>query len=653
MSEREVPPLAFGEVPPLAFGSWPSPITTDLLVAGATGLTDVWVEADGDTVWWSETRPSEGGRTAVCRRGADGELTEVTGPADDARSRVHEYGGGAWWVHGGELFWVHGADQRIRRRRPGAPAVELTPEPPRERSLRYADGRVSPDGRWVVCVRETHAEGVDGGHGRVDNEIVAVDASGTQEVRALVSGPDFVSNPRISPDGTTLAWLQWNHPDMPWDATELWVGSWRDGTLTDARRLAGAGGAEWLFQPEWSPDGSLWWVSDANGWSQVMRSSPPHDAGGVEVRADLHGAEVATPPWVFGVSRLVVNDEGAAYALTRPGGDVVVLPGGHEVDLGSTVVTLAASRDGVVAIVGSHQHERALVRHRRSGDTEVVVAGRDLPSLGVTADLLPEPEPIAFPTTGGETAHALFYAPANPEARPPEGELAPLLVLAHGGPTGSARNELALNLRFWTSRGFAVVDVDYRGSTGYGRAYRRALDGRWGVADVDDCVAAVRHLTGTGRVDPQRVAIRGGSAGGFTVLCALTFHEVFTAGISRYGIGDLETLAADTHKFEARYLDRLVGPYPDRRDVYVERSPIHHVERLSCPMLLLQGLDDAVVPPQQAEAMAAALATNGVAHTLVTFEGEGHGFRRAETIVAAQQAELDFLAEQFGFTPAG
>jgi len=628
-------------------------------VAGAVGLGEVVV--DGGDVWWAESRPDEGGRTVVVRRTPDGTVADAVPPEVDVRSGVHEYGGGAWWVSDGVLVHARRSDERLVRRAPDGGHTLLTPEPAVPRGLRYADGRTTPDGRWFVCVREDHGAGT----GEPANELVAVAMDGSMEVRVLVSGPDFVSSPRTSPDGSRLAWIRWDHPDLPWDDTQLWVGDLSpDGDLTDPRRLDDGRG-ESFFQPGWLGDGTLLVVADRDEWWHLYRVDV---ASGGFAQLTSGRFEVATPQWVFGLSRYAVVGGDVWFARREAGLDRlgVLHPDGAVTDVeplgdgpstrASSIGSLAAFGDGIVAVVASWTGEPTLVAVEADGST-VLRAPRDLgDDVGVGSDWLPIPEAIEFPTgpnaVGPETAHALVYPPTSPDHRGVDGEMPPLVVLVHGGPTGSVRTQLQLAVAYWTSRGFAVADVDYRGSTGYGRPYRHRLRGGWGVLDVEDCVAVARHLAARGRVDGDRLAIRGGSAGGFTVLAALAFHDAFTAGASRYGIADLAALAAETHKFEARYLDRLVGEWPADEATYRERSPIHHVDRLSTPLLLLQGSEDRVVPPSQAHAMADALRTRGVPFALVEFPDEGHGFRKADNVVRALEAELAFFARCFGFDPA-
>ena len=673
------------------YGAWPSPITPESLAAGSVRVTTL--VADGADLWWSETRPAAKGRTALVRRGADGSMREVTPPEANVRSRVHSYGGAAWWAQGGVCVYSDDADFRLRRLGPGdGEAVVLTPDGP-DRSCLYADGRFSADGRWFVCVRERPA---DPEH---VNEIVRVALDGSGRTEVVIAGADFYSDPRPSPCGRRLAWLQWNHPNMPWDGCELYVGRLVGRQVTGSRCIAG-GTEEWIFGPAWRHDGALSWVSDGSGYSTLwLLEGDPLAAGATPRRwVDLNDGEIQTAPWIFGMSRYASwpaagGGSGLAYAVARPGGHEVRFvdewPGsaqavpagagtaGSSGDAGGTSSdastptdfsappavayrahtsfgALRAWESGVVCVAASPSVENEILHITGAAgtpDARVVYAP---PALSLDPGFTPEPEPVTFPTTGGAVAHALFYRPANPGCRAPEGSgPPPLLVMAHGGPTGAARTALHLGLRYWTSRGVAVVDVDYRGSTGYGRAYRRALDGGWGVTDVADCVAAARHLAGCGEADGDRLAIIGASAGGYAVLQALVDYDVFSAGLIRYGVTDLEALARDTHKFEKHYMDRLVGPYPQERDLYVERSPIHRVDRISCPMLVLQGDSDPVVPPEQAEALVAALESNGLPYAYLLFEGEQHGFRGSDAIVAAASAELSFLGQIFGFEPSG
>lgn len=624
------------------FGAWPSSIAAEDLVVGAAGLTEVI--CDGSDIWFCESRPEQGGRVAIMRW-RDGSVIEITPPDANVRTRVHEYGGGAWWVADEVLWYSDDSDQRLRRLDAsdpdGAPLI-LTPAPDVARGVRFADGRSSSDGKWFFCVRETHS--VDLTEPR--NEVVAISVDDPTDIRVVATGADFYASPRISADGCRLAWVQWDHPNMPWDDTTLWVADFAAGQAGDARPVAGDGGGESIVMCDWVGD-ELWAVSDSDEWWNLF--SFPID-GSAAVPIATGSFEVATPAWVFGLSRWVHTPYGAIVARTDPGGDTILaVQSGLCRDDWSAISALSAHGDGVVFIGARHDREPEIVRWDPSTDTvDVIRSGRD---LSVDSEHLPDPEHIVFASTDGEEAHGWFYRPAG-TAVAPAGELPPLLVLAHGGPTSRARTELSLALRYWTTRGFAVVDVDYRGSTGYGRTYRQALQGRWGVADVDDCIAAAQYLADSGLVDADRLLIKGSSAGGLTVLGALVSTDLFAAGGSRYGVADLRALAAETHKFEARYCDRLIAPWPEGADIYDARSPVNRFDDLETPMIVLQGDADVVVPPSQAEALVSALKANDIPHASLVFKGVGHGFRDAETIVAALQAELSFFCQVLGVAPA-
>lgn len=635
-------------------GSWKSPISASALATGGVRLDQVRTCAG--RIYWIEARPSEAGRCVVVCSDGDS-TTDVTPPGFNARSLVHEYGGGAYAVHESSVFFTNFEDQRVYRQdadtAPGngqrwGPPRPLTPEPPVARALRYADFEPVPDGRGLYCVREIHASA-----GEAVNEIVYLDLAGTREPRAVCGGHDFASFPRLNPAGDRLAWTTWDHPQMPFDGTDLWLGEVRaDGSVDEVQHVAG-GPDESIYQPGFDPNGVLHFISDRSGWWNLYSA----DARGITPLAPMQ-AEFGRPQWALAMANYSFLPGGRiACVFGRDGTEHIgVLQPGSErlreiatpfssfgrIDSlsGSAIAITAASPEdsgGVVRIdldAGSHE----LIRRSRSDAIDAAQVSR--------------PEALEFATTGGDVAHALFYPPTNPAFRGPEDELPPLLVFSHGGPTAASSSALNFAVQYWTSRGLAVVDVNYRGSSGYGRAYRNSLRGQWGVADAEDCIAAARALASSGRVDPQRLAIRGGSAGGYTTLCALTFHDFFAAGASYYGIADAEALAADTHKFESRYMETLIGPYPEAAALYRERSPIHFAERLSCPLLILQGLEDAVVPPAQAQVMVDALAAKKLPHAYLPFEGEQHGFRRAESIIRAAEAELSFYGQIFGFTPA-
>ena len=613
------------------YGSWPSPLTASRVTAGALRLDHV--QLDGEDVYWVEGRASEGGRYVIVRRTADGAIIDVTPTVFNVRTRVHEYGGAAYTVDRGTIYFANFADQRIYRQRAGA-----VPEPITAEGGFYADFRVDRTRDRLISVREDHSKA-----GEAINTIVAIGGGET----VLVSGADFYSDPIVSPDGASLAWLQWHHPNMPWDGTELCVARFEtDGTLGPARTIAG-GATESIFQPEWSPDGTLYFVSDRSGWWNLHRLL----TGEVEV-VHAMAVEFGKPQWTFSmVTYAFMSAERIAATYTQGGRWQLAL-----IDTRSRTCTpvpllvqplesIHATADAIYFIGGSATEANAITRLALADrSTEVL---RSASAERIEPAWISVPEAITF-TAAGRDVHAFYYPPVNPAVTAPAGERPPLLVLTHGGPTGASSDVLDSKVQFWTSRGFAVLDINYSGSTGYGRAYRERLNGQWGIADVTDAVGGAEAMVAAGKADPARLAIRGGSAGGYTTLAALTFHQVFKAGASYYGISDLEVLQQDTHKFESRYNESLIGPYPAAREVYVARSPIHFTDRLSCPIILFQGLDDKVVPPNQSEMMAAALRKKGLKVKYVTFEGEQHGFRKAENIIRALEEELAFYRDVFG-----
>jgi dipeptidyl aminopeptidase/acylaminoacyl peptidase len=627
MSERGVAP----------YGSWKSPISSDLIVRGVVGLAEVVI--DGGDVYWLESRPGEGGRNVVVLLTPDRRTEDVTPQPFNARTRVHEYGGGGFTVDGGVVYFSNFADQRIYYRAPDGEPVPLTPETGR----RYADMVVDRERRRLIAIREDHA-----GNGPV-NEIVGIDLESGEEY-VLVSGNDFYSSPRLSPDGRRLVWLTWNHPNMPWDGTELMgcdLGA--DGFPENVEQIAG-GQDESIFQPEWSPEGTLHFVSDRTGWWNLYRWREGRDEPLCE-----REAEFGLPQWVFGMS---------TYAFVSPGRIVCTYT-----ESGSSYLAVLDTESGELEPLETPYSSIAYVRadvaagivFRGSSPTEAACIVRLDPSTGlhevlrrsgdleIDPDYLSVPEPVEYPTEDGRTAHAFYYPPKNRDYAAPDGELPPLLVMSHGGPTAASTTALDPRSQYWTSRGIAVLDVNYGGSTGYGREYRRHLEGAWGVVDVDDCANGAIYLAERGLVDGERLMITGGSAGGYTTLCALAFRDTFAAGASHFGVSDVEALARETHKFESRYLDSLIGPYPGRADLYVERSPIHSTGHLSCPVIFFQGLEDEVVPKEQAEKMFAALREKGLPVSYVPFEGEQHGFRRAENIKRALDGELYFYSRVLGF----
>jgi dipeptidyl aminopeptidase/acylaminoacyl peptidase len=592
------------------------------MIARAGNLSFANLDVRGDLIRWSEARPQEGGRHAV----VDASGRELTPPGANARTRVHEYGGGAVWYHGDSVFHSEFTDSRLYR--DGEP---ITPEPPAPNSLRYADGSVTPDGATVVCVRERH-EG-----GEVVNELVSLPSDGSAEPTVLQSGHDFYAAPRLDPSGKRLAWLAWDHPNMPWDGTFLYV---------DGEVVAG-GDRESVIDPRWSADGALHWCSDRTGWWNIYREGRP--------LTSFDDREIGGPAWVFGMTRYAFLGDGRIVSVvTKDAVDSLWL-GDEELDLSWTrysPTALAADGDRVVYAAASPTRATTIVSYDIATGSEEVIRR----SLDVDLDpaSISVPRAIACPTRDGGLAHAFFYPPTSAEFEGGSDETPPLLVEAHGGPTAHTSPVFNLDIQFLTQRGIGVVDVNYRGSTGYGREYRRMLNGRWGESDWADCVDAAKYLAREGDADPARTWVEGGSAGGYVVFCALAFEpDSFGAGVSWFGVADAEALALDTHKFESRYLDSMIGPYPERADLYRERSPVHFADRLERPMLLLQGLDDKVVLPAQAEMMVEVLERKGIPHAYLSFEGEGHGFRKEENIIRSHDASLSFVGQVFGFEPAG
>ena len=636
------------------YGAWKSPVSAELLTAGA--LRFVEIDVDGDDIYWVESRPDERGRYAVMRRSADGETTEATGPEHSARTLVHEYGGGALAVHEGVIYFSNFSDQRIYRQAADAPGTAAPITPPID--MRYADAVIDAARGRLICVAEDHRqeEGVE-----AENLLVSVPLDGSiaeqGEPEPLQRGYDFYAAPRLSPDGGRLAWICWNHPQMPWDATELWLAEIAaGGALLRPRRAAGGSGGEVsIIEPSWGPDGALYCVSDESGWWNLQRLELE---GGALTPLYTAEAEFGQPMWSFSESSYGVLGDGRLGAAWGSAGlwkiGLLDPSSGSLTELETpynNFFMVAAANRRIVANAGGAEHGSAIVAIDAA--TGAIETLRSSSATELDPAAVSIPEPIAYPSAGGRTAHAFYYAPRNPDFAAPAGERPPLLTFTHGGPTGAAPAVFSLAIQYWTTRGFAVIDVNYGGSTGYGTAYRRRLHGNWGIVDVEDCCAGAQYLVERGAVDGRRLAIRGGSAGGYTTLCALTYRDVFNAGASHFGVSDAAALARDTHKFESRYLDSLIGPYPEREELYQQRSPIFSADRLNCPVIFLQGLEDKIVPPDQAERMVEALRAKGVPVAYLAFEGEQHGFRIAANIQRATEAELDFYGRIFGFTPAG
>jgi dipeptidyl aminopeptidase/acylaminoacyl peptidase len=620
------------------YGAWKSPITADLMVAGTVGLGGL--AADQDQIYWLEGRPSEGGRSVIVCLTPDGKTEDVTPSGFNVRTRVHEYGGGAYCVDRGTVYFSNFTDQRLYRQTLNTAPSPLTPEG----AFRYADAVVDRGRQRLICIREDHSN-----EGEAVNTIVSINLSDGNDIQILVSGDDFYACPRLSPDGTQLCWLSWNHPNMPWDGTQLWVATLNSEGLIAEKQFITGSPTESVFQPQWSPDNLLYFVSDRSNWWNLYR----YQNSEIEPLYPT-SAEFGLPQWVFGMSTYGFASADEIICTYTENGNWYLASleiDSQQLQLIDTPYTsisgIKVAGDQALYIGGSPTEPSAVVQlNLTTGEQHIL---KPSSNLDLDTAYLSIPEPIEFPTENNTTAYGFYYPPTNKDYTAPEDDKPPLLVKSHGGPTAATSSSLSLKIQYWTSRGFAVLDVNYGGSTGYGREYRQRLQGNWGIVDVDDCSNGAKYLAEKGLVDGDRMAITGGSAGGYTTLCALTFKDVFKAGASYYGVSDLEALATDTHKFESRYLDGLIGPYPEAKEVYVARSPIHAAQQLSCPVIFLQGLEDKVVPPNQAEKMVEILKAKQLTVDYVTFADEQHGFRKAENIKRAIEEEFGFYAKVFGF----
>ncbi len=629
-----------------SYGSWVSPIGTNLLTAKTVGLSEPSIQ--GENSYWLESRPWEKGRSALVTRDVQGNTRDVLPNPINVRTRVHEYGGGSYLIHDQWVYFVAFDDQRIYRQSLSDPRPlpeAITPEGP----WRYADLCMDATRAQLVCVREDHSDAQN----EARNEVVCIAVNGeANPCRTLCSGNDFYSNPRLSPNGKQISWLTWQHPHLPWDETECWLADIdASGQLSNATCVGGGAGKQHsIFQPQWSPSGELYWVSDQDNWWNIYRLRD----GRVEQVTSLE-AEFATPQWVFGMSTFGFLDNNTILACFTQNG-IWQLAGidcqSLSLDtLETPYVDISAihCENGQAIFIGGALKDFEEVARYQAGEIQTLARAGETPPA---PDYLSTAETLSFPVNSKDVAHGFYYPPCNAEFEAKENELPPLIVLCHGGPTGATSNALSLKIQYWTSRGFAIFDINYRGSTGYGRRYRDRLKKNWGLCDVEDVCAGARHLVEKQLAHPEKLAIKGGSAGGYTVLAALTFADVFKAGASHYGVGDLESLAKDTHKFEARYLDQLVGAYPEEQALYRERSPINSIDQLNCPVVFFQGLDDKVVPPNQAEAMVAALNDKAIPCAYVPFKGEGHGFRQGPNIKRSLEGELFFYSQLFDFTLA-
>jgi dipeptidyl aminopeptidase/acylaminoacyl peptidase len=617
------------------YGGWTSVVTAASVADGAIGLADLRIFAG--QLYWLESRPAEGGRLVVMT--LDSAVNQLTPEGFNVRTRVHEYGGAPFAVGPDGLWFSNFADQKLYRQRKGAAPEPMTPE-----GYRYADAVPAPGG-GLIAVREDHTDPAN-----IHNAIVRLSGQPGDAGQVLFGTSDFVACPRVSPDGDRLAWIAWDFPAMPWDATRLYIADLTAPGLDNQREVAGGSDIS-VIEPRWAADGTLTWLSDESGFWNLY-----DDREGAPRAILPRQAEFGGPLWTLGRSNYALVGDKIVATAREAGRDTLLAFGptagtAETLTLPYTLSSIQTLDETRIAAIGSSPTATSalVVIDVATGAYDVV---RRPSPVSLSPGDIALPEPVSFPSAGGRTAYALFYPPTNRAFHAPAGEAPPLIVQAHGGPTSAASSAFNLGIQYWTNRGFAVVDVDYGGSSGYGRAYRGLLNGQWGVVDVEDVIAAARHLAQAGRVDPKRIAIHGGSAGGFTVLAALSQSDVFSAGGDFYGVADLGALARDTHKFESRYMDSLIGPWPEAEALYKARSPINHLDRFTTPLLILQGADDPVVPPNQAHMIRDALKAKGVPVACIEFEGEGHGFRRAENIIRAKEAELYFYGKMFGFEPA-
>ena len=623
---------------PKAYGSWPSPVSAELITRAAPGLN--FVQSHEQCLYWVESRPWDAGRCVIMQRNEQDKIIDLLPSPFSHHSSVHEYGGMAYTIHDAYLYFVNAADQRIYRQHLdtlGTP-IAITQKGP----WRFADLIVDAQHQRLIAVCEEHQDQQE-----AENYLVTIALNDDRaSIKKLQSGADFYAYPRLSPDQTRLCWIQWSHPNMPWDSSELCLANLSQTGISKPRVIAGSQGDEAIFQPHWSPDNNLYFVSDKTNWWNIYRFD-----GSKNIPVLALDGEFATPLWQFGMATYDFIDTNTIACLWTDKGlwhsgfiDIATAQLSPIISPYSSMHALTCHQGCLYTIAGAAALPNQLISINQEAVINTIYAPA---TLDVETTNLAQPTSIFFPSGNHQMVHAFFYHPTSASYCGQANELPPVIVMCHGGPTGATDSGLNLKLQYWTSRGFAVVDINYRGSTGFGRTYRQALGGAWGLADVEDTQNAVHYLAQQKKIDAQRCLIRGGSAGGYTVLSALTFTDTFKAGASLYGIGDLETLATDTHKFESRYLDSLIGPYPERKDIYIARSPIHHAEGLNCPVIFLQGLEDKVVPPNQAEMMVELLRSKGIKVAHVTFADEGHGFRKAKNIIQAMEAELAFYQQVF------
>ena len=624
------------------YGSWESPVKASLIAEGTprNPLSEILI--DKNIIYWIESRPKENGRNVIVMKENNDSPKDILPKEFNARNSVHEYGGGVYSVKNGIIYFTNWDDQRIYKIQDNK-IKPITPVSKPNKSIRFADLNISPDEKNLVCVMETHHQN------SVENEIVIIPTDGTSEPKSLLKGCDFYSSPRLNKNGTKIAWICWQHPNMPFDSTELHIADFSSNGVKNHKKIAG-GDDESVMQPKWNGN-QLLFISDKTGWWKINKHENNHSEVIINDNTDI-----AEAPWVFGLSNYSISGKNLITTLVNDSNrEIIVLNLENYSEIRKTVpfsgIKYLSSNENFTCFVsGTTTSPETVTKTFSNIDNFDII--KYLSVFSMPKNLISTPQNITFPTTNNSVAYAWFYPAHNPEFKGPENDLPPLIVISHGGPTSGSSSTLSLAIQYWTSRGISVVDVNYRGSSGFGKKYRDSLKGNWGIYDTEDCIAAAKYLVERKLVNEEKIAIRGGSAGGYTTLCALSFHDYFSAGASYYGVADAGALAKDTHKFESRYLDSLIAPYPKERKLYEERSPIFYVDNIKCPVIIFQGEEDMIVPKSQAEEMVKALDNKNIPYTYQLYNGEQHGFRKTENIIRSLESELLFYGSIFGFIPA-
>ncbi|MBM31498.1 MAG: peptidase [Chloroflexi bacterium] len=626
----------------LKYGSWESPVKASLIAEGTPRNPLSEIIIDNNIIYWIESRPKENGRNVIVMKQNDNPPQDILPKHFNARNSVHEYGGGVYSVKNGIIYFTNWDDQRIYKIQNNE-IKPITPKSQTNKSIRFSDLNISPDEKYLVCIMETHQEN------SVKNEIVVIPTNGRSEPKSILSGYDFYSSPRLNKNGTKIAWICWEHPNMPFDSTELHIADFSSNGIKNPQKITG-GNNESVMQPKWHGN-QLFFISDRTGWWKINK----FENNSSEIIID-DNADIAEAPWVFGLSNYSISENKLITSLVNGSKrEIIVLNLEDNSEKRKSVAFsgikyFSSNEKFTCFISGTTTSPETVTKSFSHFDNFEII--KELAGFTMPKNLISTPQNITFPTTNNSISYAWFYPAHNPEYRGPKDDLPPLIVISHGGPTSGSSSTLSLAIQYWTSRGISVVDVNYRGSSGFGKKYRDSLKGNWGIYDTDDCISAAKYLVGKKLVDQKKIAIRGGSAGGYTTLCALSFHNYFSAGASYYGVADAGELAKDTHKFESRYLDSLIAPYPKEKKLYEERSPIFYVDNIKCPVIIFQGEEDMIVPKSQAEEMVKALEKKKIPYTYQLYQGEQHGFRKTENIIRSLESELLFYGSIFGFTPA-